>query len=210
MKTKKNIGLEQLREQREIIRKKWEESGLLDGFKDSKQLEIEKLEKELKKLKEYNRDIWETYGSELCAGNMIENERVIEREIQKLETIIRWEDAGLLDENGKPIPSKPNLESIKKKYEMNWIIKIEEEKNQRIRVEFEPLLRKINIFGEARVKNNQWTVFSEDSHDMKISLEQLQEKIETVVLEMRKTLIEYENLDKGFTVLKWIGFEDEN
>lgn len=93
---------------------------------------------------------------------------------------------------------------------MNWIVKIEEEKNQRIRVEFKPLEKKINVFGEARVTVNTWTIFSEDSHDMKISLEQLQEKIENVVVEMRKTLVEYENLNKGFSVLKLISFENDD
>ena len=98
---------------------------------------------------------------------------------------------------------------------MEWIVKIEKtpdvenEVEQRIRIVFNPMSENISLFGEAKLKNRlktiEWFVFSEDSHEMVITLEQLQEKMATVVLEMRKRLIEYKNLDKGFSVLKWIG-----
>ena len=45
---------------------------------------------------------------------------------------------------------------------------------------------------------------------MKITLEQLQKKLEIVVEEMRKRLVEYENLDKGFSVLKEVAFVEED
>ncbi len=102
---------------------------------------------------------------------------------------------------------------------MEWIVRIEKtldvesEIEQRIRIVFNPISENISLFGEAklknRLKNTEWFVFSEDSHEMVITLEQLQEKMATVVLEMRKRLIEYENLDKGFSVLKWIGIEEQ-
>lgn len=84
------------------------------SIKSQNQLEIDKLKKELEDKKKMNRDLWNSYGSELCAANMIEQENRIENKIRKLETIIRLKDAGLLDENDKPIPSKPDLEYIKK------------------------------------------------------------------------------------------------
>ena len=99
---------------------------------------------------------------------------------------------------------------------MEWKVKIEktpdleDEIPQRIRVVFEPLAEKIYFYGEARVKNNQWFVFSEYIHPMEITLPQLQEKLEQAVTTMRKRLQEYENLDKGFSVLKWVGFEDDS
>lgn len=93
---------------------------------------------------------------------------------------------------------------------MEWIVKIEEEKNQRIRVEFSPTFRRIHILGEVKTAPTKWTVFYEVTHDMRISLEQLQEQFEIVIFEMQKTLVEYENLNKGFSVLKLIGFEDED
>jgi len=46
---------------------------------------IKILEKELSQLKESNRSMWDTYGSELCAGAMINEEKKLEREIKKLK-----------------------------------------------------------------------------------------------------------------------------
>jgi len=99
---------------------------------------------------------------------------------------------------------------------IDWIVKIEKtpdvenEIQQRIRISFSPMLEMIHIFGEAKVKSNNWYLFSQDSHKMEITLEQLQEKMTIVVKEMRKRLVEYENLNKGFTVLKWVALETED
>jgi len=99
---------------------------------------------------------------------------------------------------------------------MEWIVKIEKntdienERDQRVRITFNPILELVHFFAECKTKNNQWTVFSQDSHKMEITLEQLKEKMEKVVMEMRKRLVEYENLNKGFTVLKLVAFETED
>lgn len=62
---------------------------------------IAELEKELLELKGYHMDIWNIYGSELCAGDMIKQEENLEREIAKLkqreEITQRWSKAGLLE-----------------------------------------------------------------------------------------------------------------
>ena len=50
---------------------------------------LEKLEKELKELKKSNRSLWATYGSELCAGDMIAQEEKLEKEIEKLKYEIK-------------------------------------------------------------------------------------------------------------------------
>jgi len=95
---------------------------------------------------------------------------------------------------------------------MEWIVKIEqtdEEIPQRIRIVFDPMSEKIYCYGECRVKNNNWFVFSELIHGMKIDLTELQDVMEQAVVIMRNRLKEYENLDKGFSVLKWIGFEED-
>ncbi len=56
---------------------------------------IEQLEKELVDLKAYHKSAWDTYGSELCAGDMIRQEEELEKEIakrkQKQKTIKRLE-----------------------------------------------------------------------------------------------------------------------
>ena len=49
---------------------------------------IEELEKELEKMKESHRSMWDTYGSELCAGDMIRQEEKLEKEILKLKRYI--------------------------------------------------------------------------------------------------------------------------
>jgi len=49
----------------------------------SKRLEI--LETALEDLKASNRRQWDIYGSELCAGSMIAEERDIEEKIKKLK-----------------------------------------------------------------------------------------------------------------------------
>ena len=62
---------------------------------------LEELEKELAELKESHSSMWDTYGSELCAGDMIRQEEKLEKEIEKLktrqETIRRWKESGLLE-----------------------------------------------------------------------------------------------------------------
>jgi len=74
----------------------------------AKEKTIEELEKELEELKASHRSIWDTYGSELCAGDMIRQEEKLEKEILKLKTIKRWEDSGLLNglTNPKEDPSQ--------------------------------------------------------------------------------------------------------
>jgi len=48
---------------------------------------INELISELKREKASNRSAWDTYGSELCAGEMINNERAIEDEIESLRNL---------------------------------------------------------------------------------------------------------------------------
>ena len=46
---------------------------------------IEQLEKELEDLKTSHRSQWDTYGSELCAGDMIRQEEELEKKIRKMK-----------------------------------------------------------------------------------------------------------------------------
>lgn len=48
---------------------------------------VEQLEKELTELKASHKSQWDTYGSELCAGDMIRQEEKLEKEISKLKEI---------------------------------------------------------------------------------------------------------------------------
>ena len=49
----------------------------------SKRLEV--LETALENLRESNRSAWDMYGSELCAGDMIGQEKALEEKIKKLK-----------------------------------------------------------------------------------------------------------------------------
>ena len=51
----------------------------------SKEEKIKKLESDLSILKKYNSEIWNTYGSELCAGDMIRKEEELENKINELK-----------------------------------------------------------------------------------------------------------------------------
>lgn len=91
---------------------------------------------------------------------------------------------------------------------MNWIVKIENEKKKRIKISFNPLNEEINFFGEYLIKN-KWEIFSHEIYDnIEITLEQIQMKMENVIVIMNKRTNEYDNLDKGFGVLKWIAFNE--
>jgi len=46
---------------------------------------IRKLEKKLEKMKSLHKSMWETYGSELCAGEMHNKEKDLEDKILKLK-----------------------------------------------------------------------------------------------------------------------------
>lgn len=74
---------------------------------------INELEQELVDLKESHKSMWNTYGSELCAGDMIRKQDELQRKIEKLKIIEAWREAGLLDENDNPIPAIPDIDKIK-------------------------------------------------------------------------------------------------
>jgi len=79
---------------------------------------IEELEKELEDLKTSHRSQWDTYGSELCAGDMIRQEEELEKEILKRKTVKKQEKAGTVWELTPSDPSfikRKTIEAIAKK-----------------------------------------------------------------------------------------------
>jgi len=46
---------------------------------------LEELKQELKELEESNKAAWDMWGSELCAGDMERQERILKEQINKLE-----------------------------------------------------------------------------------------------------------------------------
>jgi hypothetical protein len=100
---------------------------------------------------------------------------------------------------------------------MKWIVRIEgeNEKKERIKVVFDPMAEKVHFYGEYRADNRSgnnkdgWVVFSEFIHEMEIDLDEMKVMMENCLVQMRKRANEYENLNKGFSVLKWVGFEED-
>jgi len=96
---------------------------------------------------------------------------------------------------------------------MEWIVKIEgeHEKTQRIKVVFNPIAEQIYFYGEVKVKATEWAIFSRYIHDgIDITLDQIKQKMEDCVIQMRKRHKAYEEVAQGFTLLKWVGFEEED
>jgi hypothetical protein len=48
---------------------------------------LEEKKEELRKLEEYHKSVWEDYGSELCAGGMLAEEKKLEEEIIEIEEL---------------------------------------------------------------------------------------------------------------------------
>lgn len=63
----------------------------------SKKLEV--LEKALSDMKASHRSQWDSYGSELCAGDMIRQEEDLEKKIAKLKEENFIEDAAQIIDN---------------------------------------------------------------------------------------------------------------
>jgi len=51
----------------------------------SRELQLIELENELREMKDFHSSAWDTYGSELCAGDMIRQEKNLEEKIIKLK-----------------------------------------------------------------------------------------------------------------------------
>ena len=64
---------------------------------------LKDLEKELENMKSYHGDIWNTYGSELCAGDMIRKEEKLEKEIAKLKNEDEEDDVPFYSEDPSQI-----------------------------------------------------------------------------------------------------------
>lgn len=67
-------------------------------MKNSKEKTVEELEKELERMRESHRSLWDTYGSELCAGDMIRQEKNLESEIEKLKNRVKEDPKQIIDD----------------------------------------------------------------------------------------------------------------
>jgi len=91
---------------------------------------------------------------------------------------------------------------------MRWIIKIENNANQRILVRFDPKAEQVVFIGQYKPNNAIWTDFSEESIAMNTNLEIIQNTLTSVYDVMKKRFEAYENINQGFSVLKIIEIQD--
>lgn len=87
---------------------------------------------------------------------------------------------------------------------MEWIVNIENEKNKRIKITFNPLDEIIIFRGEFKSKNQSWIIFSEISSKMNIELDQILKLISETEKLLTKRIEVYNNLDEGFINIKTI------
>jgi len=93
---------------------------------------------------------------------------------------------------------------------MEWIIKLTEISNQRIKITFLPTEELVRIEGEYKPHNQNWVVFSRLSYNMVMTLKELTKHMEDVVNKMRTRIKEYENFNNGFKVLKEVAFVEDD
>ena len=87
---------------------------------------------------------------------------------------------------------------------MEWIVEIENEKNKRIKITFNPLDEIIIFSGEFKPKNQPWIIFSKISSKMNIELDQILILISDIEKLLTKRIEVYNNLDEGFHKIKSI------
>ncbi|OGZ61974.1 MAG: hypothetical protein A3H51_00040 [Candidatus Spechtbacteria bacterium RIFCSPLOWO2_02_FULL_38_8] len=92
--------------------------------------------KRLAERKEYNRDAWETYGSELCARELEATERVIRNEISHLEMLLSMPEMDMNQEqliekmreiNKQIMEIQQGIEEFKTQMELSLKGKLEKE-----------------------------------------------------------------------------------
>jgi len=91
---------------------------------------------------------------------------------------------------------------------MEWIVKIEGETNQRIRIDFKPLINKLRFCGQYKPKNKEWVTFTIIITETNLTLENVQVIMFDLIKVLKERVSDYENLNKGFSVLKLVAFEE--
>ena len=86
---------------------------------------------------------------------------------------------------------------------MKWQVKIDGKPKQRILVEFDPQGELIIFRGQYSVRN-MWIDFSNETHPMDITLDDIQLLLGRVYDAMEKRLRVWEDLDKSFSLIKEI------
>jgi hypothetical protein len=107
---------------------------------------------------------------------------------------------------------------------MEWTIKIENKPNQRIRIKFDPLKRRLIFNGEYKPHNKEWVVFTKIKHplwvveslglpdeekEVLITADKIQELIGRIYEELKKIVERYEEVAEGLNAVKVIEVVEE-
>ena len=92
---------------------------------------------------------------------------------------------------------------------MEWIIKIENKPDQRIKINFDPKNELIIFHGQYKPHNKEWVDFSEESYSIDIDLETIQKLLVDTYDAMKQRLDVYKDLSDSFGVLKIIEIDED-
>ena len=101
---------------------------------------------------------------------------------------------------------------------MEWQIKIENQPKKRILVNFDPQGEKLHFRGQYKtghkdyvydMKKNYWVDFSQESIEMKTTLEEIQKVIIRVYDKMNERLLVHEDLTKSFDIIGQVELKKE-
>jgi hypothetical protein len=101
---------------------------------------------------------------------------------------------------------------------MEWIIKLEAKKNQRILIKFDPQAELIYFYGQYKPsmkdivnfdqrKATPWVDFSMESYSMNITLELINEMMVKVYKKMNERLEIYQDLSQSFIAIDTIALQ---
>jgi len=87
---------------------------------------------------------------------------------------------------------------------LEWIIKLEDKPDCRIKVRFEPMEELLHYIGQHKPKNKEWLDFSEVITKMDTDLDEIQATIAEAYDAMEKRIDAYNNVSGGFDIIRQI------
>lgn len=92
---------------------------------------------------------------------------------------------------------------------MEWIVKITNKPNQRIRIKLMPMADIIEMYGEYKQKNT-WNIFHYVQYTSDLSLDELQDIMFEVYDKMKERIEKHNDLVKTFEKIKEIQIVDDD
>jgi hypothetical protein len=94
---------------------------------------------------------------------------------------------------------------------MEWKVKIEDQPDRKITVEYLPLQNSVIFRGRYKIKNSEWIVVAEETKEMHdgLDLNVITDTLGSVSILMDKNIRNFENLNEGFKYITMIEIEKE-